>query len=63
VKTAAKPLQVETRLQLMAYRMSRAPYPMVPSPTPMTYRLATIQQLQTDGQTTDYNITTSSTVT
>ena len=54
VKTAAKPLQMKTWLLLTAYRKSPAPYRMVPSPTPTTYRLAAIHLWQTtrmDGQT------------
>jgi len=34
LKTAAKPLQMETWLLLTAYRKSPATYSMVPSPTP-----------------------------
>jgi len=34
LKIATKPLQINTWLLLTAYRKSKTPYPMVPSPTP-----------------------------
>jgi len=42
LEIAAKPLQIKTWLLLEAYRKLPSPYTMVPSLTPMTYRLATI---------------------
>jgi len=51
LKIASKPLQIKTRLLFTAYRKSRAPYPMLPSPTPYDfYRLATIYPWQPDGR-------------
>jgi len=53
IKTADKPLQMETWLLLTAYRKSLAPYSMVPSLTTyMTYRLATIHPRRTDDRRT-----------
>jgi len=59
LQTAAKPLQIATLLLLTAYRNLPTPYPTVPSPTQSTtYRLATLQTLQTDDrrQTDGHNI-------
>jgi len=44
---------METWLLLTACRKSLAPYPIVSSPTPTTYRLATIHPWWRDRQTDD----------
>jgi len=54
-KIAAKPLQIDTGLLLIAYRNSSSPYPTILSPTPYVVRFShntcATDRRQTDGHT------------